>query len=232
MRVSEIPRCGRMYYIGTEFSNLNYLVRQRSQRPDQNVLHYGSHPLVAKLPPIAPEALELPTKGMADELIEAYFTHVNRGFPIVDEDDFMKVYRGEEISVRFRAPSSLLLLNAVLCVGAHVLAGQRREMVSLKNTFFERAKMLFENRFEKHREVYLQAALLMTWQCQGLEDIVLNSWHWVGTAARTALGMGMHRDATSSSLNPLDKQQWPRMWWILFQFDTMVSASQGRPQAL
>lgn len=232
IRIREIARCGRLYFIGTEFSNLNYLVRQRSRRPDQNVLHYGSHPLAAKLPTVPPEALELPTKVLADELIEAYFTQVNRGFPVVDEDEFMKAYRGVETTRVLRRSMSLLLLNAVFCVGAHVLAGQRREMVPLKTVFFERAKTICDCRLEQHRESYIQAALLLTWQCQGLEDIVSNSWYWVGVAARTAIGMGFHRDATPSNLNALDQRQWVRIWWVLFQYDTIISTCHGRPQAM
>jgi transcriptional regulatory protein AMDR len=92
--------------------------------------------------------------------------------------------------------------------------------------------MLFDYRFEQHRETYLQVALLLTWQCDNLEDIVDNSWHWIGIGARTAFGMGMHRDARSSTLNTIDKRQWVRLWWCLFQFDVMVSASFGRPQAM
>jgi transcriptional regulatory protein AMDR len=78
----------------------------------------------------------------------------------------------------------------------------------------------------------LQASLLLTWQCDDLEDIVSNTWHWVGVATRTAFGMGMHRDAGPSSLNAMDKRLWVRLWWILFQFDVLVSASYGRPQAM
>ncbi|KAJ0166411.1 Acetamidase regulatory protein [Colletotrichum tanaceti] len=232
--VQEILPSGRLYFIGTEFSNLNYLVRQRSHRPDQNVLHFGSHPLAPRMSPVPPEALELPTKALADDLVQAYFVHVNRGFPIVDEDYFMKKYNNVEISseaVRPR-PLSLLLLNAILLVGAHVLSPQREDLKALKPVFFKRAKALFDCRFEQHRETYLQAALLLTWQCDDLEDVVSNSWHWVGIAARTAFGMGMHRDAMPSSLNFMDKRLWMRLWWTLYQFDVLVAMAHGRPQAI
>ncbi|TQN69496.1 Acetamidase regulatory protein, partial [Colletotrichum shisoi] len=232
--VQEILPSGRLYFIGTEFSNLNYLVRQRSHRPDQNVLHFGSHPLAPRMSSVPPEALELPTKALADDLVQAYFVHVNRGFPIVDEDYFMKKYNNVEISsdtVRPR-PLSLLLLNSILLVGAHVLSPQREDLKALKPVFFKRAKALFDCRFEQHRETYLQAALLLTWQCDDLEDVVSNSWHWVGSAARTAFGMGMHRDVTPSSLNIMDKRLWMRLWWTLYQFDVLVSMAHGRPQAI
>ncbi|KAM5351562.1 hypothetical protein ACJ41O_004285 [Fusarium nematophilum] len=228
VRLSEISRSARLYFIGTEFSNLNYLVRQRTRRPDQNILHFGSHPLSRKVPSVPQEALQLPPKALADELVTAYFVHVNRGFPIVDEDEFMERYHGTDTQRQVSLP----LLNAIFLVGAHVLSSRREDVKAIKFDFFHRAKLLVDCRFEQHRESYLQVALLLTWQCDNLEDIVSNSWHWVGIAARTALGMGMHRDATASSLNPMDKRQWVRLWWTVFQFDVMVSASYGRPQAL
>ncbi|KAF6843730.1 acetamidase regulatory protein (fungal specific transcription factor), partial [Colletotrichum musicola] len=230
----EILHAGRLYFIGTEFSNLNYMVRQRSIRPDQKVLHFGSHPLAPKMSSVPPEALELPLKALADELVHSYFLHVNRGFPVVDEDVFMKQYRYGDAEVDGEGPRSrplsLLLLNAILLVGAHVVS--RHDTKALRPVFFHRAKTLFDCRFEQHRDVYIQAALLMTWQCDDLEDIVSNSWYWVGVSVRSAFGMGMHRDATPSSLNALDKRLWIRLWWAIFQFDVIVSTSHGRPQAI
>ena len=92
--IQKLPVAVGLFFIGTEFSNLHYLVRQRSRRPDQRVLHFGGHPLRPKVPSVPAEVLELPQKALADELVQAYFVHVNRGLPIIDEDDFMKVYNG------------------------------------------------------------------------------------------------------------------------------------------
>ncbi|GKT58312.1 acetamidase regulatory protein [Colletotrichum tofieldiae] len=158
---------------------------------------------------VPPEALELPTKALADSLVEAYFVQVNRGIPIVDEDHFMKKYNNIDTS-----------------------SDTREDLKALKPVFFKRAKALFDCRFEQHRETYLQAALLLTWQCDDLEDVVSNSWYWVGSAARTAFGMGMHRDASPSSLNTMDKLLWTRLWWTLYQFDVLVAMAHGRPQAM
>ncbi|KAF4955010.1 hypothetical protein FGADI_4849 [Fusarium gaditjirri] len=228
-KVGEISRSERLYFIGTEFSNLNHLVRHRALRRDQkDVLHFGTRRLARKVPSVPEEALKLPPKTLADELVAAYFAHVNPGFPIVDEDEFMTSYNGSDVPKLVSLP----LLNAIFLVGAHVLSSTREDCRASTHTFFRRAKMLFDCRFEQHRETYLQVTLLLTWQCDNLEDIVDNSWHWIGIGARTAFGMGMHRDARSSTLNTIDKRQWVRLWWCLFQFDVMVSASFGRPQAI
>ncbi|KAJ5088382.1 fungal-specific transcription factor domain-containing protein [Penicillium angulare] len=225
---TEIGSNHRLYFIGTEFSNINYLIRQRSQNVDLNQLHFGSYHHARELHHIPAEALELPEKPVVEELIQAYFTRVNRGWPIIDEVDFMTRYKSTD-------PTNsvpLALLHAVLLVGAHVLASPHNDYRSLKSHCFRQAKLLIDSRFEEDRKVYVQVPLLLTCHCDNLEDIVSNSWYWIGFATRTALGLGMHRDASKSSMSAIHKREWVRLWWVLFQLDVLVSTAYGRPQAL
>ncbi|EXJ88123.1 hypothetical protein A1O1_05051 [Capronia coronata CBS 617.96] len=228
---SRIMQSGvRIAYVGHEYSNINYLIRHRTKNPsvhhfpaNQISRHYTSH----ELERIPKEAFALPSRTLVDELLEQYFIHVNPGFPILDEEIFMAQYRARNP----QNPPSLLVLQAVLMVGAHI-ARDRPDRDTLKAMFFRRAKMLFDARFEWNRDVVVQAALLLTWHSEGVEDVGANSYHWVGIAARTALGLGMHRDCGSSTLVAHDKRIWRRVFWILVQFDVIVSLSYGRPQAV
>ncbi|KPM36849.1 Acetamidase regulatory protein [Neonectria ditissima] len=228
VRVSEIGQNSRLYFIGTEFSNLNYLVRQRSPHVNLDQLHFGSHHPARKVGRIPAEVLELPEKALADELIQAYFAHVNSGWPIVDEVDFMARYNSSD--PRHKVP--LPLLYAVFLVGAHASVPRPNNYRALKMQFFHRAKLLIDSRFEEDRKLYVQVALLLTWSCDNLEDIVSNSWYWIGFAARTALGLGMHRDASQSKMSVVPKREWVRIWWVIFQFDVLLSTAYGRPQAI
>ncbi|OQV01288.1 Fungal specific transcription factor domain-containing protein [Cladophialophora immunda] len=228
---SRIMQSGvRISYVGQEYSNINYLIRHRTKNPhvhhfpaNQISRHYTSH----ELDRIPKDAFVLPSRTLVDELLDQYFRHVNPGFPILDEDIFMRQYRAQNP----QDPPSLLVLQSVLMVGAHV-ARDRPERESLKAMFFRRAKMLFDARYEWNRDVVVQAALLLTWHSEGIEDVGANSYYWVGIAARTALGLGMHRDCSSSTLVAHDKRIWRRVFWVLVQFDVMVSLSYGRPQAI
>lgn len=227
-KADEIDANHRVHFIGNEFSNLNYLVRRRASHINHNQLHFGSQHSLPRISSAPAEALKLPEKSLADELIQAYFSRINPGWPIVDEEDFMERYRCTDP----RKPVPLLLLHSILLVGAHVSASRHKDYKSLKACFFRRAKMLMDARYEEDRKVYIQAALLMTWNCDHLEDIVSNSWYWVGFAARTALGLGMHRDTSQSRMSAVTKREWIRLWWVLFQFDVLVSVAHGRPQAM
>ncbi|KAH7311476.1 fungal-specific transcription factor domain-containing protein [Stachybotrys elegans] len=234
LRVSRIIMSGRMCYIGTEMSNFNYLVRQNSTGSvyddcyhfsnRQFHLKYTSH----NLDGMPSDALSRPPKELTEKLLRTYFTRINRGWPIIDEQGFMIKYRGQDP----QKPLSLLLLNAALLVGAHVLSSEDAAMKPLKTTLFRRAKTLIDFRYEQDRVAYVQAALLLTWYADGFEELVANAWHWIGMACRTALGLGMHRDNSQSRLLDVSKREWTRLWWVLFQLDTIVSCAYGRPQAL
>jgi transcriptional regulatory protein AMDR len=42
----------------------------------------------------------------------------------------------------------------------------------------------------------------------------------------------MHRNPVSSSFVTRDRRMWRRVWFILVQFDVLISLSYGRPQAM
>lgn len=211
-------------------SNVNYLIRHRVK--NHTVHHYPANQVSRQYAShafdrIPKEAFILPPRTVVEELLEQYFLHVNPGFPILDESIFMNEYRAGDP----QHPPSLLLLQAVLMVGAHI-SRDRPDRDSLKQMCFRRAKMLFDAQFELNRDVIVQAALLLTWHSDGVEDIVANSYHWVSIAARTAIGLGMHRDCSPSNLVMHDRRIWRRVFWILVQFDVMVALAHGRPQAI
>ncbi|KAK1848296.1 fungal specific transcription factor domain-containing protein [Colletotrichum chrysophilum] len=232
-----IDNKARMTYIGTDVSNVNYLIQQQfgAAVHTSKVYHYptnrisrrvAGHDPVDRLPL---DTFQLPPKVVVDELLEAYFRHVNPGFPVVDERIFMGQYRARD-SLN---PPSLLLLYAILLVGSHALYEEDSEKRHLaKATYFRRAKSLLDARFELNRDTIVQAALLLTWHTDGLEDTTANAWYWLGIAVRIATGLGMHRDAEFSTLVQHNKRMWRRVWWLLFQSDVWISLQYGRPQSI
>ncbi|KAK0880848.1 hypothetical protein LTR87_005341 [Friedmanniomyces endolithicus] len=99
-------------------------------------------------------------------------------------------------------------------------------------TLFRRAKSIFELRHENDRVYLVQAALLIAWHVEDSDTISSNSYHWVGQATRIALGLGMHRDLTgrSTTLMPgFDRRHYRRLWWLVFQAETMTALEYGRP---
>lgn len=240
-----IDREFRTLYVGSPLSNLHFLLCQRvnsgmspagknvEEKFRDGVVHYSATKFSKGIltdDGLPLEAFQLPSKRTVDLLLTAYFTHINPGFPVVDEIIFMEKYRARDP----KNPPSLLLLQAILVAGAHALyrneSGEIRD--GHKACYFRRAKMLIDARFERNRDTIVQAALLMTWHVDGPEDAAANAWHWLGFAARTAMGLGMHRNADGCTLLPHNKRLWRRVWWLLFQCDIMVALQYGRPPAI
>lgn len=228
----EIQRGVRAIYVGHELSNMSFLIRQQRDTGD-DVYHFAGNEIPRRQlrtghDQLLMDALTLPETALADELVQAYFAQVNAGYPIVEEDLFMAQYRNRDPA---DAPP-ILLLQTILLVGAHVTR-PKDERDALKEIFFRRAKWLFDNRIERNRDILVQAALLLTWHSDVADDDVsANAHYWIGTAARIATGLGMHRNPVCSMFVPRDRRMWRRLWYILVQFDVMVSLSYGRPQAM
>ncbi|KAL6231621.1 hypothetical protein BDW75DRAFT_219728 [Aspergillus navahoensis] len=227
-----IQRGVRAIYVGHELSNMSFLIRQQRDTGD-DVYHFAGNEIPRRQlrtghDQLLMDALTLPEPALADELVHAYFAQVNPGYPIVEEDLFMSQYRNRD---PVDAPP-ILLLQTILLVGAHVTRPKVERDV-LKDIFFRRAKWLFDNRIERNRDILVQAALLLTWHSDVADDDVsANAHYWIGIAARIATGLGMHRNPVCSRFVPRDRRMWRRLWYILVQFDVMVSLSYGRPQAL
>ncbi|KAJ5084669.1 hypothetical protein NUU61_009248 [Penicillium alfredii] len=228
----EIQRGVRAFYVGHELSNMSFLIRQQRDQ-DDDVYHFASNEIPRRQmktghDQLLTDALTLPEPALADQLVQAYFAYVNTGYPIVDEDLFMTQYRNRDPA----DPPPVLLLQAILLVGAHV-SRPKAERDALKEIFFRRTKYLFDNRIERNRDILVQVALLLTWHSDSADDDVAADAHfWVGVAARIAMGLGMHRDPVSSRFVTRDRRMWRRVWFILVQFDVLVSLSYGRPQAI
>ncbi|KAI5295613.1 hypothetical protein KEM52_000828 [Ascosphaera acerosa] len=227
----------RVIYVGQDMSNMSFLLRHQQMRAshgngNEDVHHFPANEVPRQyyrkaFEQISQDALELPPRDLADELINAYFAHVNPGCPVVDEDLFMAQYRQAEGS-----GPSLLLMQAIFLVGAHICK-PRPERDDLKETFYRRAKILFDARIERNRDIMVQAAMLLTWYSDPLDDDVTgNAHHWIGLAARIATGIGMHRNTALTRMVDGEKRTWRRVFWLLYCHDVMVSLMHGRPQAL
>ncbi|CEI60115.1 hypothetical protein FVEN_g8096 [Fusarium venenatum] len=227
-RDAELGHRTRAHFIGNDLSNCNYLFRQSSSNVGyDNIFHFNNGQLESshdwyERHGVTGEPLERPDKQLEMRLIRAYFDQINRGWPIVDEELFMTQYHGQDPT----NPTCLTLLNAIMLVGAHALASHDESMVPLLRVFFQRTKILFECESWPDRLVYIQVPLLMTWYSDA------NAWHWIGIATRTAMAIGLHRDTTHSKMMPVYKRVYTRLWWVLFQFDTIASVSSGRPQVI
>lgn len=216
-----IKEAGRVAYLG-ESSNLSLLVTDRHGSSD--VVHYPLPETIrgsrARLTDVDQQELEildqrgaflLPPRSLCDELIDAYFRWVAPVVPVINRSRFMRSYRDK------KNPPSLLLLQAILLAGSRVctnpqLMDSSGSTAPAANTFFKRAKALYDANYEDDRITIVQALILMGWYWEGPEgrykeramfadscrsdiasDVTKNVFYWTRVAITVAQGSGMHR---------------------------------------
>ncbi|KPI37033.1 Acetamidase regulatory protein [Cyphellophora attinorum] len=230
----------RIVYVGTPIGNLAALVG--NEDPANSVTRH--YPFPANKPPlpwkpkpgslpfaISPELLQdvgsVPTQEVRDALVNAYFAHINPGFPIINEPHFRSQYASP------KNPPPLILLQCVLLAGAHVsthpLVAAARPTV--KNTLYRRALELFHLRYENDRLYLVQAALLFTWHQENADEVSCNTWMWTGIASRIAFGLGANRDLSPHASVPMpiwDRRRYRFAWWTLFVTEAFAALHYGR----
>ncbi|KAK5045314.1 hypothetical protein LTR84_009420 [Exophiala bonariae] len=235
------PSDARMCYIGTSLSNLSHLVSVE-KCGNGSALHYPT-PQIRRIVSWKPGAdlpglqvrsdlthdLTLfPAQDVRDALVDAFFTDINPGFPVIDESEFRAAYSDKE------SPPPLLLYQAVLLGGARVC--QHPKVVEsrsfVKAVLYHRAKTLWDIRFENDRVTLVQAALIFSWHVETADNVSMGSYYWISVACGIAYGLGMHRNLTQSSSTVMPqpaRHLFRRLWWTLFQSAVATALEHGRP---
>lgn len=220
LRNAPIIEPGRIAYVG-ESSNLPFLVDDDPSVT--NVIHYQLPEIFrdprAKLAKMENTevnmlrqrgALNLPPWRVCDHLVELYFTWVAPVLPLVNRSRFMRQYMDPN------NPPSLLLLQAIFLAGSTV---SKTGTPTTSETFYRRAKALYDAGYEDDRIITVQALVLIGWYWETTGDHVEDVSYWNGLAITVAVGSGIHRSAERSTLNNTDKRLWRRIWWTLFVRD-------------
>jgi transcriptional regulatory protein AMDR len=199
----------RIVYVGDRTSNLHNLVRAEDTADRLHFPFPAIKPLLPWKPSvqqsepggyltaaICQDLASFPTRDVRDALVRTYIEDIHPTYPVVDDVvTFQRQLRDTS------NPPPLLLLQAVLLAAArisqHAMVASARPTVTA--TLYRRAKTLFDLRHENDRVLLVQAALLIAWHVEDLDTIAGGSYHWIGTATRIALGLGMHRDLTGRS---------------------------------
>ncbi|KAL3957043.1 hypothetical protein ACCO45_007621 [Purpureocillium lilacinum] len=232
----------RVVYVGTHVSNMTHLIHLDQPNSACLVFPFPQiHPPLMLKPDVAQsgtaadivqDVTSLPAKDVRDSLVDSYFADINPLFPVVDEAAFRARYDGAD------GQPPLMLLHAVLLVGAHVSTHPHVVPVRymLKATLFRRAKQLFDMRHESDRVHLVQTALLFSWHLQNGDTASSGGYFWAGVACRIAFGIGMHRNLSVTTMSPNqnnmpieDRRHWRRVWWTLFQVDALSALEHGRP---
>lgn len=232
-------------YMGETF-NLTHLLRQVHAKSESDNLLRKRHYVVHVLPKnkLSNPAIEqnssltsflqqqgaftIPPVNICYQLFRTYFDFVHPHYPILDRSDFAMHYADPT-----HPPSYLLLQSVLFMAMGHCDLSILQEAgfasrYQARKTFFQRAKVLYDNDHEPNKVTVVQSVFLMSFWWNGLEDHK-DTWHWLGISISLALTLGMHRSTRHSDMRPKDRSLWKKIWWSVFAEDKHAATALGRP---
>ena len=162
-------------------------------------------------------SLHIPARPVLNEIVREYFLHVHPVLPVVDERAFWAMYDDSMIDLNKPGKLSLFVFQSMLFAAAATvpLATLRccgfSSVRQARETFYRRAKTIFDLSKESDCYAVAQGALLLTYYSTNA-DPNINS-HWLSIAiqnARVINAQLYHRDQTISDT---ERRRKKRLWW-------------------
>ncbi|OAP54239.1 hypothetical protein AYL99_11340 [Fonsecaea erecta] len=177
----------------------------------------------------------LPSRFVADPLVDAYFKYRHPLNPYLHEGTFRLRYRRMWLSQDFGgdgAPQQSLawygLVNLVFAFGSDH-ANVTGRLAGNRSRYFKRAKTLLVSGLLQVGTIELvQALLLMGQYLHGALELN-NCWTVIGLAIRTAQGLGLHLNPATFTSDTIEQEVRKRVWWGCFVLDRVLSMKVGRP---
>ncbi|CAO2647411.1 Nn.00g083330.m01.CDS01 [Neocucurbitaria sp. VM-36] len=176
----------------------------------------------------------LPEKSEVLRLAMFYFDHSHTLYPIVNRQEVMsdlqRIQTDQEHLIT-QSPPSMFRIWMILAIGstAHSSITLSEELTSQQ--YYEKAMTYFEPSME-YGDINALEAVMLQVSFSFFNQMGPNTWFLVGTAARLALGMGLHCDAAYQHLSKLDVARRKRLFVSIYMMDRLVSITLGRPFAL
>ncbi|KAJ5193103.1 hypothetical protein N7449_009245 [Penicillium cf. viridicatum] len=167
-------------------------------------------------------------------LVNFYFAHSHTLYPILDRSEVMdtleKVHQNPQ-NLATQTPLHAFRIWMVLAIGSTAYSSVTLTEESESMLFYNKALQYSEQALGGDEMSTLEAIMLQV-SYSFFNQLGPNTWFLVGTAARLALGMGLHA-ASSYRKFPLNVQQRrKRIFFSIYMMDRVVSITLGRPFAL
>ncbi|KAL2697734.1 hypothetical protein AAEP93_011638 [Penicillium crustosum] len=167
-------------------------------------------------------------------LVNFYFAHSHTLYPILDRSEVMdtleKIHQNPQ-NWATQTPLRAFRIWMVLAIGSTAYSSVTLTDESESMLFYNKALQYSEQALGGDEMSTLEAIMLQV-SYSFFNQLGPNTWFLVGTAARLALGMGLHA-ASSYRKFPLHVQQRrKRIFFSIYMMDRLVSITLGRPFAL
>ncbi|KAK4071435.1 transcriptional regulator family: Fungal Specific TF [Trichoderma aggressivum f. europaeum] len=190
------------------------------------------HPAPELRPVSLPVRQQLPTKAVAEELIEETFSNYNRFLPLFHEKDFLKEFHLKYSTSNPRDAGWWACLNVVLSI-AHRLRAIRtldptQEHILAYGYAQNALSVVSELNVSDRSLSAVQALAGMACLLQGTPDPEPAAM-LVAAALRLAQIMNLHRECSSPGLTESEAEKRRRVFWKVYILDKDISLRTGRP---
>ncbi|QYT05577.1 Zn(2)-C6 fungal-type domain-containing protein [Trichoderma simmonsii] len=179
-----------------------------------------------------PARQQLPTKAVAEELIEETFSNYNRFLPLFHEEDFLKEFHLKYSTSSPRDAGWWACLNVVLSI-AHRLRAIRtldptQEHILAYGYAQNALSVVSELNVSDRSLSAVQALAGMACLLQGTPDPEPAAM-LVAAALRLAQLMNLHRECSSPGVTESEAEKRRRVFWKVYILDKDISLRTGRP---
>ncbi|ATY61554.1 fungal specific transcription factor domain [Cordyceps militaris] len=198
----------------------------------------------------------LPPRPTIDRLLSRYFNDLDIAPGVVHSGQFLAEY--EEF---WQAPESapiawIGLLFSIICLSTHLQQASQTQppvlLVPSESGHQRKISQLAENKrlIDLYKSQSIKCLLLCQWtkggpyvletlilyflvECFHLKDMEIGIWVLVGNIVQIAIHMGYHRDTKHfPSISPFAGEMRRRVWAMILQLDSSVSAQLGLPRLI
>lgn len=167
-------------------------------------------------------------------LVDFYFAHSHTLYPMVSQAHFMQVLeriRARPQSMNELPPLDVFRLWMVLAIGSTACSSISLTDEAESRVYYSKALQYLETALGANEMSALEVIMLQV-SYSFFNQLGPNTWFLVGTAARLALGMGLHTNWAYSALSPEVAEQRKRVFFSIYMMDRVVSVALGRPFAI
>ncbi|KAB8276361.1 hypothetical protein BDV30DRAFT_206567 [Aspergillus minisclerotigenes] len=190
---------------------------------------YLTVPNLHRLPPSdiayldSQKCFNVPSGEFLETLISHYFLYVHPCLPVINEAEFWAMFRQRERG----KPFSLLVFQAMLFVASsylpveYVKRSGAQSIISLRDTFYKRAKLIYDFNLEDDQLRLCQAAILLTYRCCSTDQ--LSNTMWLALGIQHARAVNAHAYYRYHVNERTTRVKLKRLWWCLILRDRLLS---------
>ncbi|RFN44846.1 hypothetical protein FIE12Z_10947 [Fusarium flagelliforme] len=197
-------------------------VSKQDERLTRNV------PFPTKLVEAIQGPLPLPSREMATQLCDAYFSAINLQYPILHRQTFDGMLE-RAYDQEVQDPVVKFQVFMVLAIGSAVLSGRIRARIPAESYCLSALQYLDELNLENSLQGVQCLLLLLIFTIHS-PFVRVNVWYLNYHCIAALLDLGLQRNISAGAgISLLEQEMRARIFWVIYTFDRVIATMMGRP---